>query len=590
MRHRNAQPMFQAMHSKFAFGSKDRFLLATSLSWDLSVVEVFTPLLAGGTICIASNEARQDPVLLSAFMESTKTTFTYFTPTQFSMLLRGAPDILRSCIEWRAALFCGEMMSSRLLAEFNALCTRATAYNLYGPCEAMVQVTVQNLSGFEPKGLEVPIGRPLGQSRLYVMDPALNLIPDGVVGEICIGGPQVGDGYLNRPRESRASFKMEPRLGGEISTGCRLFRTGDLGFFDSSGILHMMGRKAGDTLVKLRGFRMDLRDVERNILEAGDEDSASRILDACVVARQNETSAESIGDERHLMAFIVPANSESVSLQSLVTNLHSRLKPRLGSHMLPSGYHILPALPLTTGGKTDRRHLIQQPVTLIRPRTAKPSATHHTGFSHANILSDVMGLFSATLDLSQDEIFSQNDSFFDLGGQSILLLSLQRRLQQHFELEIPLTDLVRDATPAGVCKFIRRSFPSRESSCVDATTTYQLQKSQELNSTVDRVNNCYPHSNSKSRPTTEQRVEDGLAHYSRRGEITAPKSCHSNGPLQDAKPDPVQINWAKETKLPPNDKYHIPMGGPYPSISRPNFMIIGVRFANSFRFTVADYL
>lgn len=580
MRHRNARPMFQAMHAEFGFRSDDRFLLATSLSWDLSVVEVFMPLLTGGTVCIASNEARQDPVLLGGFMKSTQATFTYFTPTQFSMLLQGAPDILRSCIEWRSALFCGEMLSSRLLVAFNALRTRATAYNLYGPCEAMVQVTVQNLSGFKPKAREVPIGRPLGQSRLYVMDPALNPIPDGLVGEICIGGPQVGEGYLNRPRESRTSFKMEPRLGGEISTGCRLFRTGDLGFFDDSGTLHMIGRKAGDTLVKLRGFRMDLRDVERNILEAGDQVNTSSIYDACVVVRKNETlQNESLGDERHLVAFIVPANPESVSSQSLVTDLHSRLKLLVASHMLPAGYHVLPALPLTTGGKTDRRHLIQQPVTLIRPRATKPPATHHAKISHDDILSDVMEHFSATLELPQNEVFDPNDSFFDLGGQSILLLTLQRRIQQHFGIEISLRDLVRDASPAGLCTLIQQSLPSRQSSSADAGSIQGI---------INPVNNHYHSNTSGFQSIAEKRVDDdeSASHSRPLGGTTAPEVSRSTVSLGNTKlesvqkSDTVRIDWARETELPPNDQYHIPVGGPYPAVSRPNFMIIGVRSAS----------
>ncbi|KAI9927146.1 hypothetical protein MW887_003529 [Aspergillus wentii] len=509
MRHRNALPMLQTLQAQFCFGPQDRFLLATSISFDLSVVQIFTPLMVGGRVCIASEETRHDPISLGDFMRSAQVTFTYFTPTQFAMVLENAPDTLKACRQWRHAFFCGEVLPVRLLNAFYDLGTGAAPYNAYGPCEAMVQVAIHHAEYLSHGVSDVPIGRPLETAECFIVDETLQNLPDGEIGEICIGGPQVGDGYLNQPQETAKSF-----LPSKTSRESKVFRTGDLGYVGHDGLMHFVGRAAGDTLIKLRGFRIDLQDIQHNI-----RDCCPEITAACVVARSLGDEDSTMADRRQLVAFVVL--SMPSDKQAIISRLHRALHKRLSLYMLPSAYQVLSALPLTISGKTDRRSLIQRPLQLIRPMTSGRETNGKSGsVGYPSIVEFVRSQFYSILKSDPEQPVGADDSFVAIGGQSMLLMTLQGKINQHFSVKTLLADLLALPTPAGIALTIQRALGYGDKTAVETH-----------------------------------------------------EPAHSSGPGKTSQPE---VDWEQETLLPLDNCYQPPLGGPYPPTDRVNVLVAGV--------------
>ncbi|KAA8652104.1 putative Nonribosomal peptide synthetase [Aspergillus tanneri] len=521
MRHYNAYPMFTVIENDYKFNSADRFLHQISMSWDLSAVQIFSPLLAGATMCIASAEARKDPLLLASFMKQAEVTFTYFTPTQFAVLLEADVETLRTCKQWRLAWFCGEAFPVRLAQAFYDLKVPARLFNTYGPCEAMVQVTMYEVSLPPNTATSVPIGRCLPTCQVYILDEGQNPLPLGLQGEIYIGGPQVGTGYLNRQEASAKGFPDDPfavqLVEDKAYLGGKMFRTGDLGRLDQDGILHFVGRVAGDKMVKLRGLRIDLGEIEHNIFQFSRNEYNGFLTDVCVVARHIKDEVRgtaSVADDRQLIAFLVSRRHDSASRLRFVQELSQSLTRTLNQYMIPTGFYFLEALPTSIGGKTNRQALLGQNLDgLLHSGQSLPvdedSKHEQDRDLGTNFIEKVTDYFRELLQVPDTTELGLDSNFLELGGSSILLMRLQKKLLKELNVKVALGKLFSNPTPAAIASLLG-------------------------DVTVKPIS---------IQPTAQE--------HAKSSKVNKPNDQHVN---DNARP----INWHEEAQLPNDSRFHIP--------------------------------
>ncbi|KAH6899708.1 polyketide synthase [Thelonectria olida] len=447
----NTQAMLSTLQKDYSFTASDNFLHQSSMSFDLSIVQIFSALTAGATVSIAAWEARKDPAELANFMMNEGVTVTYFTPTQFSLLMELNPEALRKCNNYRVAYFAGERLPVRVAKAFYDLGTPATLYNTWSPSELVVQTAVAKIDRPSEDEVSLPIGYPMDNCRHYLLDTKGNPVPAGMIGELVVGGAQVGAGYRNRPEINAKSFVENPFASEEDRDRgwTRMFKTGDKGRFRPDGQLEFHGRIAGDKQIKLRGFRLDLGEVEQAIFkESQSMKKGWGLIDIAVVARTVDA------DEQKLVAYLVPKTRVLGDDRiTVVSQLHRRIKAFLNDYMLPSGYEFLNKLPVTIGGKVDRRNLLTRPLDLIHPSSATKANKTVTNGDGSDLETSILSLFRTTLGSD----ISLEDSFFEKGGNSILLVRLQAKVKKQFKIAPPLPALIREPTAAAVCAFIRRA-------------------------------------------------------------------------------------------------------------------------------------
>ncbi|PNY28233.1 Hybrid Polyketide synthase-nonribosomal peptide synthetase [Tolypocladium capitatum] len=454
----NTQAMLSTLNKDYGFTHNDNFLAHTTMSFDLSVVQIFGGLTAGATVSVASWETRKDPAALAEFMMKTEISVTYFTPTQFALLMEFNEEALKKCSKYRVAYFAGERLPVRVAKAFYDLGTPATLYNTWSPSELVVQTSISKVSYPDEGVISLPIGYPMDNCRHYLLDTKGNPVPFGQIGELVVGGVQVGAGYLNRPEANARSFSEDPFASeNDRKRGWNsMFKTGDRGRFRADGQLEFHGRIAGDKQIKHRGFRIDLGEVEQVIFkESQTLEKAGALMDVAVVAVES--------DEQQLVAYLVPKaditdESEKVAV---VSHLHRKIKPHLNHYMLPNGYQFLSKLPTTLGGKVDRRSLLERQPELVYPSTVatqpgKAAAASANGTLAApakDLELSILALFRATLGAD----IGLNDPFFERGGNSILLVRLQAKVKKQFKITPPLPALIREPTAAAVCAYVRRA-------------------------------------------------------------------------------------------------------------------------------------
>ena len=454
--------MLSTLHHDFGFNHADKFLHQSSICFDLSIVQIFSALTSGATVCVASPEVRKDPSLLAKFMRDAEISVSYNTPTQFALLLESASEDLRQCINYRVAFFAGETLPVRLAKAFYDLKTPAIAYNTWSPSELVVQTAIHKVEYPTDDTTNIPIGFPMANCRHYILDSKMQPLPSSLVGEICVGGPQVGAGYLNRPDANAHSFVEDPLCSkGDADKGWnRFFRTGDKGRFLPNGELEFHGRIAGDRQIKLRGFRIDLGEIEHRIHLESSHIGKRRLVDLAVVARPRSEDS-SLTDERQLVAFLVYNQvMEAYEKQNLVSMLHEKLAKHLNYYMLPSGYQFLNSLPVTIGGKVDRKALLATELQLTYPSSSSATSASEDA-EQDEVLQKVIQLFKDVLKLPKDRQIAPTDNFFELGGQSILLLRAHSKIKRTFNVAPALKDLFTAATPLEMTEKVKGAIAAR---------------------------------------------------------------------------------------------------------------------------------
>ncbi len=400
----------------FAVGPGDRVLANTSYAFDVSVAELLWPLGAGATLVLAPPALARDPKRLARLVGNTGVSVMLLVPSALGALLaNGEPCQLAGVRHWLAA---GEALPEALVAQFqqtlgstSAAGRAPTLYNLYGPTEATIYATWSKPQPGQP----VTIGQPIGGCQAHVLSDRLQLQGIGVEGELCLAGPGLAAGYHNDPARTAERFPDNPFARG------KLYRTGDRARWRPDGTLEYLGRADGQ--IKLRGFRIELGEIQQQLL------SHPRVADAAVQA------VPGTADSARLAAYFVakPA-AASIADEELVAALRSHLQARLPGYMVPPTLTALPQIPRLPSGKLDRRALpaarAQRPASFAPPQTGPEQA-------FAAAIAQVLNLPPAEVGL--------DSNFFELGGDSLLLIGLETELARA-ELFIDVQDLFANPT------------------------------------------------------------------------------------------------------------------------------------------------
>ncbi|MGH6955177.1 MAG: amino acid adenylation domain-containing protein, partial [Caulobacteraceae bacterium] len=408
IRHRSVVNLLEAMRRDLRFGADDRVLAVTTVSFDIAALELFLPLVCGAQLVIATRDEAADPARLATLMDRCAPTLMQATPATWRALVQ------RGWVgEPRLKVLCGGEALSRDLAD-RLMERAAEVWNLYGPTETTIWSLSQRL---ERSGETVPIGRPLANTRAYVLDRGGAPVPDLVSGELVIAGDGLARGYRNDQALTETKFVTSALLAGE-----RLYRTGDRARFRPDGLIEFLGR--ADNQVKIRGFRVGLEEVESAI-------GRHPWVAACAVRALPDASGE-LG----LVAYLAGAHLEGDGAA-----VRDFLRRELPDYMVPGRYVVLPALPTTTNGKIDRERLPEP--TVAEPIGPSP-VRDPTEAVLVELWKEVLGLPAIGLD----------DNFFDLGGHSLLAALLMAKIQTRLGRELPLAALFEAPTVAALAALL----------------------------------------------------------------------------------------------------------------------------------------
>jgi amino acid adenylation domain-containing protein len=404
------------MQQAYSLTPSDRVLQKTPFGFDVSVWEFFWPLSFGAELVIAAPGGHQDPAYLAELIEQSGVSIIHFVPSMLQAFLEAA-DVGR-CTSLRDTICSGEALAVETQNRFLKLLPTSNLHNLYGPTEAAVDVSAWACR-VDSTATAVPIGAPISNIALYVLDHRLEPVPVGVAGELYIGGVGLARGYLGRPALSAERFVPSPFGSGE-----RLYRTGDLVRWRSDGVLDYLGRL--DHQVKLRGFRIELGEIEAALA------SHAAVEQAAVVVRED-------GGDRKLVAYVAlrdqAASHDAASREEAANDeLRGHLKQQLPDYMVPAALVQLPSLPLSPNGKLDRNALPAPDwqgsrEAYIAPRNATEQAL-------AAIWCEVL----------KREHVSVTDNFFELGGDSLSATRAIARVQQELLIAVPLRAMFETAT------------------------------------------------------------------------------------------------------------------------------------------------
>lgn len=406
LEHRNVVNFLLSMQLEPEVTSRDRLLAVTTLSFDIAGLELYLPLIAGATVVIADHDDVADGERLRALIDAQRVTVMQATPTTWRLLIEAGWQGSRAF----KVLCGGETLPRDLARELLQRCGQL--WNLYGPTETAIWSAIFRVTdGNAP----VLIGRPIANTRIYVLDRSGRPVPTGIPGEIHIAGAGVARGYLNRPTLTTERFVCDPFSKAD---GGRMYRTGDLGRYLSDGNLEFRNR--ADNQVKIRGFRVELGEVET-------------VMTAHPAVKQAIAKTFELrpGDTR-LVAYILPhAHAQAPSAQ----DLRDHLRARLPHYMVPQHFSIVAGFPLTPNGKVDRAQLVTPQVeellaeAHVAPKTSTEQAV-------AQAFSEMLAL----------ERVSADASFFDLGGHSVLATRVVSLLRKRGHADVTLRMLFESPT------------------------------------------------------------------------------------------------------------------------------------------------
>jgi amino acid adenylation domain-containing protein len=375
--------------------------------------EVLSPLFCGRPLFIVPEHEARDPNSLVDFLAQHRITRVTTVPTLLRMVLTTVGDLRARLPSLRSWICSGEELPADLVGRFLECCD-AELYNFYGPSEASIEVSTWRCDRADPAS-PVPIGRPIGNTQLYVLDEMMRLVVPGVVGDLYIGGIGLARGYLGDPQRTAISFVQHPFSD---DPAARLYRTGDLARHRANGVLEFVGRVGRD--VKVRGNRVALGEVESAIASLPDIDEAA------VIAQHDQRGAS------RLLAYIVPADGATPELETL----HQRLSETLPAFMLPAYFVRLDHLPRTTSGKLDRSRLPDPSAALIlRERNTRPLST--------DAERQIAQAFAEVLRIP---VSSVDDDFLKLGGDSLQAIFLLSQLTVRHGLVLSLRDVFAEPT------------------------------------------------------------------------------------------------------------------------------------------------
>jgi len=399
-----------------------RTLQFTSISFDVSFQEIFSTWFAGGTLILIADETRRDSQQLFQFLvkHDIERLFLPFVALQnlaeVACSQNVQPDRLREVIT------AGEQLQiSRQLADWFSQLPNCTLHNHYGPSESHV-VTAYTLTGNPQQWVAIPpIGRPIANASVYILDPQFQPVPVGVTGELYLGGECLAREYLNRPDLTAERFLPDPF---SQEPGARLYKTGDLARYLTDGNIEYLGR--ADSQVKIRGYRVELGEIEVALSQL------PAIRDAVVLLREDTPGV------KRLVAYVTPSSDRL----PVVREIKAHLRQVLPDYVVPAAIVVLDSIPLTPSGKADRRRLPQPTIHAMGEGFVAPSTALEKDL--ANIWSGVLGLDQVGIE----------DNFFDLGGSSLLGTQVLTRVQKQFGMNLPIVRLYEYSTIRALSQYL----------------------------------------------------------------------------------------------------------------------------------------
>ncbi|HCT3749324.1 TPA: enterobactin non-ribosomal peptide synthetase EntF [Klebsiella aerogenes] len=402
------------MQNHYPLTAEDVVAQKTPCSFDVSVWEFWWPFMTGAQLVMAAPEAHRDPQAMQQFFAQYGVTTTHFVPSMLAAFVASLDsDNVSSCRTLKRVFCSGEALPTELCREWERL-TGAPLHNLYGPTEAAVDVSWYPACGPElaaVTGNSVPIGWPVWNTGLRILDAAMRPVPPGVAGDLYLTGIQLAQGYLGRPDLTASRFIADPFAPGE-----RMYRTGDVARWLDNGAVEYLGRS--DDQLKIRGQRIELGEIDR--VMAALPDVAQAVCHACVF---NQAAATG-GDARQLVGYLVSESGQPLDVAALKARLSEQLPP----HMVPVVLIQLESFPLSANGKLDRKALPLPSLSSERSGRPPQSATEMT----------VAAAFSQLLGCEVNDI---DADFFALGGHSLLAMRLAAQLSR---------ELARQVTPGQV--------------------------------------------------------------------------------------------------------------------------------------------
>ena len=436
---------FLEWHSRtFDLNEHDRFSMLSGLSHDPLLRDIFTPLWLGTTLCIPELEQFGTPGQFAEWMEQERISVAHLTPAM-GRLLTGATHE-QSLKSLRYAFFGGDVLTQDDLLRIKTAAPAATCVNFYGTTEtpqAMAYFVVPREHDDASREI-VPLGRGIQDTQLLILSEAQQRAGIGELGEIHIRSRYLARGYLDDEVLTRERFIPNPfgamrdtrATDTDSSFEDRLYKTGDLGYYTPDGLVVFLGRS--DNQVKLRGFRVELGEIEAALRKH------PKVSEAVVLMPTSQPDASSARPrDKHLVAYIVPQEGNTLT----TSDLSRFLKERLPNYMVPAAFVMLQSLPLTPHGKVDHRAL---PIPALgRPELAESFEPPRTATEE-----ELVNIWSQVLGFEQIGIY---DNFFELGGHSLLAMQVMSRVQQAFQVELPLRSFFENPTVAGLSEVVASS-------------------------------------------------------------------------------------------------------------------------------------
>ena len=415
----------------FGITPADRMAQFASISFDIAIEEIFPTWIAGGALVIREEDAS---LAVGDFLRwvSERNVTALDLPTAYWHELVGelSESTLQLPESLRMVIVGGEKASSAALATWQQLAgSRVRWVNTYGPTETSVIVT-----SFEPENWEeippiLPIGRPIANTKIHILDEHLQPLPVGIPGDLFVAGPGLARGYLNRPDITAEKFINNPF---STEPGARMYKTGDRARYLATGEIEFAGRT--DDQVKIRGYRVELKEIESVL------GSYPGIREVVVVAREN--ARENGPGDKHLAAYVVPSREQAPT----GSELRSYLKQKLPNYMVPSAFVLLEAMPKTPNGKVDRR-------AMPAPKPADYTEPNEYVAPTDELENNLVRIWCAVL--SKEKIGTR-DNFFDLGGHSLLAARLMHRIEQTLGQRLPLAALLQAPTVEQFATLLRQ--------------------------------------------------------------------------------------------------------------------------------------
>jgi amino acid adenylation domain-containing protein len=406
----------------YGLGAGDVVLNKTALSFDVSVWEIMAPLMSGGKVVIAEEGGQHDSGYLVRLIKEEGVTHMDFVPSMMQVFVE--EEGAEGCRSVKRVTAAGEALSAELVRKYKEV-VGGSLYNLYGPTEASLAVTYWECGVGEGT---VPIGEPMDNVRVYILDGEQGMVPRGIAGEIYIGGVAPGRGYMNEGGQTGERFVPDPN---SEEAGGRMYRTGDLGRRDERGVIEFLGRV--DHQVKVRGIRIELGEIEA-VLERHEG-----VAEAVVIAVDE-------GMGQRLVAYVRPEESIEVTEEELRHHMREKLPEYMVAAVV-----LMERLPLTSNGKVDRQRLAGIGVPDRREEEEYVGPRTEVERRMEEVWRELLGL----------ERVSVHANFFDLGGHSLLAARLMAAVRSSFEVDLPLRAFFEKPTVGELSEEIGRRKSNR---------------------------------------------------------------------------------------------------------------------------------